>query len=154
MSDVLDATEAARNIALRIFANNICTERDALWGVGAFCLGQGAVLPILNPPLPEADADGLWRYGDLVEWATAVYAQPQALQDETTTLYRHFDAAGHLLYVGVSVDVYMRTHQHNRSHWAAGVARIDVEEFPDRKSALSAEKKAIRTEHPLHNIRR
>lgn len=70
-----------------------------------------------------------------------------------TKLYRHFDAEGRLLYVGISLGVLHRLAQHmNGSHWAEGIARVEVESFPTRGAALAAERTAIRTEQPLHNV--
>lgn len=68
-------------------------------------------------------------------------------------LYRHYDAAGVLLYVGVSLNVVIRLTQHRiASKWYDEIRRIDVEPFPDKLSALKAEAIAIRNEKPRHNI--
>lgn len=70
-----------------------------------------------------------------------------------TTLYRHFDKRGRLLYVGVSHDALKRANDHFRDKsWAKDVARFDVQHFPSRDLALAAEKTAIIAELPLHNI--
>lgn len=70
-----------------------------------------------------------------------------------TALYRHFDAAGSLLYVGISLSPLARLSAHgDGSHWAQAISRVTMEWFPDRKSALDAELKAIREELPAHNI--
>lgn len=71
----------------------------------------------------------------------------------TCTLYRHFDAAGTLLYVGISTAALFRLHQHKkRSDWFPRIAKITLEHYPDRPAALAAEKVAIQTENPLYNI--
>ena len=68
-------------------------------------------------------------------------------------LYRHFDADGRLLYVGVSLCALMRLRQHQgSSHWAGSIASITIEKFPDRHSASAAEMRAIEWEKPAHNI--
>lgn len=71
---------------------------------------------------------------------------------ERTALYRHFDAHGSLLYVGISNDVLRRLCQHqDRSHWAAQIARVDIEHHPSRTAALTAEAMAIEREAPRWN---
>lgn len=70
-----------------------------------------------------------------------------------TALYRHFDAQGALLYVGVSLNPFMRLRGHRlRSSWEQRISRISIEWFDTRKQALEAEFFAIRAEAPLHNI--
>lgn len=70
-----------------------------------------------------------------------------------TALYRHFDAVGMLLYVGVSLSPMARLSKHgDNSHWSKNISRVTMEWFPDRRSALAAETCAIRTEFPVHNI--
>lgn len=70
-----------------------------------------------------------------------------------TALYRHFDSAGSLLYVGISNDALRRLCQHKeRSHWQPQIARVEVEWLPDREAALKAEADAIVSENPAWNI--
>lgn len=69
-----------------------------------------------------------------------------------TALYRHFDADGVLLYVGISLAPFRRLRDHKRSHWCESIVTIKVEWHPDRESALRAEMAAIMAEQPLHNI--
>lgn len=69
-----------------------------------------------------------------------------------TELYRHFDRAGNLLYVGVSITTMVRLNQHRcNSRWFKHIATITVEHFPTRKQAFDAERIAIREEKPLYN---
>lgn len=71
---------------------------------------------------------------------------------EPTALYRFFDAAGQLLYVGVSGNTEHRWRQHAESkHWWSDVADKTTEWLNSRPEALDAERMAIRTEKPLHN---
>jgi hypothetical protein len=71
----------------------------------------------------------------------------------TFSLYRHFDNAGRLLYVGISLNAFHRLAQHKQhSHWFSRVAHVEIERFPTRMAALLAERAAIRDEKPLHNI--
>ncbi|MCX4232061.1 GntR family transcriptional regulator [Streptomyces ortus] len=71
---------------------------------------------------------------------------------ERTALYRFFDAAGNLLYVGVSGNTEARWRQHAESKpWWSDVADKTTEWLGSRAEALDAERIAIRTEKPLHN---
>jgi len=69
-----------------------------------------------------------------------------------TTLYRHFDKAGTLLYVGISTSAAARLvgHKHG-SGWFDDLATITIEHYDSREEALEAEKKAIINEKPLYN---
>lgn len=68
-------------------------------------------------------------------------------------LYRLFDSAGTLLYVGISLNVAQRMSQHRAvKPWWDDVASIQLATYPDRASVLEAERAAITNEHPLHNI--
>ena len=70
-----------------------------------------------------------------------------------TALYRHFDAEGRLLYVGISLNAFSRLMQHRRdSAWFRQIASITVEWFPTRGKAVDAERAAIQAERPLHNV--
>lgn len=68
-------------------------------------------------------------------------------------LYRHFDADGNLLYVGVSISSLRRLSQHKlNSHWFDKIANVTIQKFSSRFAALTAETNAIREEKPLYNI--
>lgn len=74
---------------------------------------------------------------------------------ERTALYRHFDAAGALLYVGISLNTIQRTQQHKHgARWFEQIARIDIEWHDSRPAALTAEAIAIAMEAPQFNIAR
>lgn len=67
-------------------------------------------------------------------------------------LYRAFDDNGVLLYVGVSYICEARLRNHALvSDWFKRAKKFDVMRYPDRQSALAAERKAITTENPLCN---
>jgi len=76
------------------------------------------------------------------------------LGDETpTSLYRLYDASDLLLYIGISDDLKVRFATHaSLKPWWPEVARKTVELHAKRTDAADAELKAIRSEHPLHNI--
>ena len=70
-----------------------------------------------------------------------------------TALYRLFDEAGQLLYVGIAVEPRVRWGVHAREKtWWPQVARRDVEWLPDRVSAEAAEVAAIVSEAPRYNV--
>lgn len=67
-------------------------------------------------------------------------------------LYRHYDANGVLLYVGITFDFRQRKRQHtSQSSWRTRIARMTVEVFPDRVAAREAERAAIVAENPIFN---
>lgn len=68
-------------------------------------------------------------------------------------LYRYFDADGTLLYVGIAKDPDKRYGEHASAgaRWVPYAASRTVAEYPDRESALAAERAAIRYEMPVYN---
>lgn len=69
-----------------------------------------------------------------------------------TALYRHFDAEGRLLYVGISLRYTDRTRSHRiNAGWFDQIATITIEWFLSRVQAETAEYQAIRNERPIHN---
>lgn len=72
---------------------------------------------------------------------------------EAHYVYRYFDEAGDLLYVGCTKDVEARERQHRTaSHWFPSVARRTVKQFADRDRARHAERVTVASEHPQHNV--
>ncbi|EYR81923.1 hypothetical protein SHLA_4c002150 [Shinella sp. DD12] len=69
-----------------------------------------------------------------------------------TALYRHFDSSGALLYVGISARPLTRLAEHEDSHWINDVTRVEMERFSSREVAAEAERTAIKSENPIHNI--
>lgn len=67
-------------------------------------------------------------------------------------VYRMYDQAGRLLYIGSSANISSRLTDHADKRWYPLVATIRLEWFPDRKSAAAAESAAIRRERPQINI--
>lgn len=68
------------------------------------------------------------------------------------SLYRHFSAAGDLLYVGISLSALVRLGQHERhSGWFASISTVKVEHFDTREQALAAERAAVENEKPQFN---
>ena len=72
---------------------------------------------------------------------------------EQHALYRFFDEADQLLYIGITLNPGARWKQHRADKpWWTDVATVTVETHPDRTSVLEAERTAILAEHPLHNV--
>lgn len=72
-----------------------------------------------------------------------------------TALYRHFNAAGVLLYAGISLRPTYRLRQHGQAaHWSDDIKTVTIEWLPSRAAAIEAERKAIAREQPLHNLQR
>jgi len=70
-----------------------------------------------------------------------------------TALYRHWDAEGQLLYVGISLSAVQRLAQHKAgSHWSDSINKVTIEYFENREAAHAAERAAVQSENPLHNI--
>jgi len=68
-------------------------------------------------------------------------------------LYRLFTDRCDLLYVGISLSALQRMSSHRaRQPWWHEVASIEIEYYPTRQAVLSAERQAIRTEHPRYNV--
>ena len=73
--------------------------------------------------------------------------------DKRTCLYRHYDKEGILLYVGISLNIIIRTAKHeNKSHWWRQICNIKIQHFSTRKEAEEAEREAISKENPLYNV--
>lgn len=70
-----------------------------------------------------------------------------------TVLYRLFNKADVLLYVGVANRPTERFNSHlSLKRWWSQVARTDLEWHATRRSALMAERAAILDENPLYNL--
>jgi len=70
-----------------------------------------------------------------------------------TCLYRTFDGEGRLLYVGISGNLKGRMAMHkSKSAWYPEMVRASVETYPSRREAENAERKAILSEGPTHNV--
>ena len=70
-----------------------------------------------------------------------------------TDLYRYFDADGNLLYVGISLSALNRAIQHKTTAgWWSQQRSMTRETYPTRQAAEDAERRAIITEKPAHNI--
>lgn len=74
------------------------------------------------------------------------------LAHEPTSLYRFYDAASTLLYIGITARGRGRWHNHAADKpWWPAVTTATIEHHPNRAAALAAERAAIIAEKPLHN---
>lgn len=81
-----------------------------------------------------------------VNWGTPEAPVP-------TALYRLFDRAGALLYVGISLAPPQRwVHHSEHKAWWPQVARIEFDWHASRDQALLAEAAAIKAERPRYNV--
>lgn len=75
------------------------------------------------------------------------------LRSSEQYLYRFFDAAGELLYIGIAQNFLTRWKQHKiDKHWFPEVATFTVEKHPDRASVETAERDSILSERPRYNV--
>lgn len=74
-------------------------------------------------------------------------------EHQTHALYRFYDTTGTLLYVGITADpgARWRKHAHGKPWWHE-ITQITIETHPTRAAVLEAERAAIITEKPRHNI--
>lgn len=67
-------------------------------------------------------------------------------------IYRHYDADGVLLYVGLTVNPDRRPHERRERPFLKASVRCAISAPMSRAEALAAERAAIRDELPLHNV--
>jgi predicted GIY-YIG superfamily endonuclease len=79
------------------------------------------------------------------------------MSTDAVIVYRAYDEAGELLYIGMTSDVQLRMvdhhAQHYTRHWAERVTRIETETHPDRRTASWAKRRLIAELHPTFNRR-
>ena len=92
----------------------------------------------------------------VAEWVRSLAQTQHPLPEwftRTAAVYRMFDAEGQLLYVGVTSTFGRRMHVHSeRKEWWPLVVTLTVEQFGSREEADAAERLAIATEDPVHNV--
>ena len=92
------------------------------------------------------------RTETLAEWSARTEANAALLEVRTHYVYRAFDDAGFLLYVGSTVNLASRMTAHRQSAaWYQFVADIGVETFHNRTSARASESEAILAEGAYFN---
>ncbi len=74
-------------------------------------------------------------------------------QTKTHHLYRWFNSANQLLYVGISLSAFNRAKKHAvDASWYNEASKMTVKHFKNRTAALKAEKRAIEKERPAFNL--
>lgn len=116
------------------------------WGVTPTHVYNESAKPGFPVPDINAKEITLWLKPDIER-----YELERANERRDYCLYRHFDAAGRLLYVGQSLSVLTRVSDHRKSPWFREIATIKIERFPTKAALDEAEKSAIRNEMPPHN---
>jgi predicted GIY-YIG superfamily endonuclease len=82
----------------------------------------------------------------LCDWCVLADVRPP-------TVYRLFDASGRLLYVGYTNDPIARLKSHScMSPWWPAVANVQLTHFRTYREGIVAERSAIETEDPIHNV--
>jgi hypothetical protein len=71
---------------------------------------------------------------------------------DDVALYQLFDAAGRLLYVGISKDPMERWLAYRNTSWWPAVARYEWQWYPSRAAARGAEKEVLAADIAAHNI--
>ena len=78
--------------------------------------------------------------------------QHKPTADDGCSVYRIYDAAGELMYVGVTKRGHKRQTEHvAHKRWADEMAETQWEHYPTREEALHREAHLIRTHHPRYN---
>ena len=68
-------------------------------------------------------------------------------------MYRLYDAADRLIYIGASHHLPLRMRGHELRSWFYSlVRRVDFTDYPTREDALAAEAIAIQEEAPVYNV--
>ena len=72
---------------------------------------------------------------------------------DTHILYRFYDEADQLLYIGITADpgARMVAHSHRKTWWSQ-VRSIKMQNFPNQMQLIRAERQAIKVENPLFNV--
>lgn len=83
-----------------------------------------------------------------------VITQPPVVEGapgRRTALYRYFDAANTLLYVGISKRAAVRIAMHSGTEWDRLAARVEISWYSSPGDARRAERVAIKRERPVFN---
>lgn len=104
---------------------------------------------VIAAPLAEKERRGGKQSAIVAKWEE--FAKRGV--NPTCFLYRHYDARGDLLYVGMSLSVMSRQFSHFKNAvWANSIYQIIIEPFSTRDELVEAEKLAIQIEFPKFNI--
>lgn len=127
---------------------------DAEWMVGQVDVIISIMLPELRRSLHAAGLNVPLYGPNSPEWLAGQCRKDQADAKDAreTALYRWWDDADVLLYIGIADRIGSRTKDHAKgSTWMEFAVRSSVERFPRRSTALAAEESAIKAERPIFN---
>jgi predicted GIY-YIG superfamily endonuclease len=140
------------------------TRTSALRGFGSFTMVfiiMGWLLGgVIDKPLSAGDASRLVTVVAVVGcmWATSLISLA-AIEERRTgsktghSLYRFYNAAGKLLYIGITGNPKTRFADHRKKKlWWPEVAVREICHYPTRTAVLAAERAAIKAERPVHNV--
>lgn len=149
MFDAIGALIALRDLGFLMWGANCFIQGDDRIPDGAYQLTmdygcpQSPMFRDISGIIDDAQSIGQ-KFVDLLK------ADPNALG--SCALYRWFDAGDHLLYVGTTNDIAIRSASHGKkSSWTTFAVRCTVEFFDTRVEADQAEVTAIKNERPLFN---
>lgn len=110
-----------------------------------------AAAPPLSP-VQRAQTQALLGQESPKSAASYVMPRRQPAPSPKVALYRHYDADGALLYIGISNDIVARGRHHAKwAQWMDFAVRVEAEWFETRQRAEDAERAAIQAERPLFN---
>lgn len=120
-----------------------CLECKRWLSVTAFD-NESGLLDGLRPNCRECDVKLLMIAGYL----------PPLDKPSEEYLYRLYDRAGTLLYVGITSKPLNRLREHRQQPWwpEVDLVKLRLERFESRNAVLLAERTTIQAEHPLYNI--
>lgn len=103
----------------------------------------------VQSPIEPVDIETFRKTSALLATALEQRSQPVGV----TALYRYYDEADGLLYIGISKTLATREGNHIKaSTWMEFAMRSTIMRFPNRKGAEDAERLAIKAELPLFNV--
>lgn len=104
------------------------------------------------PPLSPEQRDSL---SAIIRRSRGQAPLPERKREpKPTSIYRHFDACGCLLYVGIAYDPVKRNYAHaGTSWWSKWTDHIQIagQVYATRSAAVDAERDLIQTELPVFN---
>lgn len=121
------------------------------WWDGSF---TGHRMSLVDEVLEELDAYGLLHHHDMQYGPRFCRVDRDCGEtDPVRTVYRCYDDAERLLYIGCTVKPALRFKQHAASKaWWAEVARIEQTPVTGWRHAEEVERTAIEAERPLYNV--
>jgi predicted GIY-YIG superfamily endonuclease len=140
------------------------TRSGPLRGFGSFAMvviiGGWLVGGVIDRPVSIGNSSRLVTVIAVVgcTWAMGLIALTAVVERRTGSrtghsLYRFYNAAGKLLYIGITNSPKARFADHRKKKsWWPEVAVREICHYPTRTAVLVAEQAAIKAERPVHNV--